>query len=115
MTGEDFPPKERNDTTTTWRGTKVRFRIIGGAFTIRVQGRGINLSLVGKGTVKRTAVTRPATAYTTRCGRKVRVGKGTVKLNGAGTGDDGTFSVNGGDYTAIPDSPLTFPLAAPTQ
>ena len=48
VTGDDWS-KEKNDTTTTWGGTKVRFRIIGGTFRIVVRGRGINLSLVGKG------------------------------------------------------------------
>src|SRR3954466_15567587 len=70
VTGDDFPPIERNDTTTTWRGTKVRFRIIGGSFRIVVKGRGINLSFVGKG---------------------------NVTVNGAGTDDDGTYAVNGAD------------------
>jgi hypothetical protein len=87
VTGDDFPPIERNDTTTTWRGTKVRFRIIGGSFRIVVKGRGINLSLVGKG---------------------------TVALTGAGTGDDGSYSVNGADYTPIPDFPFLFGLSAAT-
>ena len=87
VTGDDFPPIEHNDTTTTWRGTKVRFRLIGGFFRIKIQGRGINLSAVGTG---------------------------TATLNGAGTEDDGTFSVNGGAYVAIPDFALTFPLSAPS-
>jgi hypothetical protein len=85
VTGDDFPPIERNDTTTTWRGTKVRFRIIGGSFRIVVKGRGINLSLVGKG---------------------------NVTLDGAGTGDDGSYSVNGGDYLALPGFPFAFPLSS---
>ena len=38
--GDDYPPKERDADTTTWRGNRVRFRIIGGTFTVRVQGRG---------------------------------------------------------------------------
>jgi hypothetical protein len=76
--------KERNDTTTTWGGTHVRFRMLGGTFKIVVRGRGINLSLVGKA---------------------------TVTLNGAGTDDDGTYSVNGGDYSPIPDY-FSFPLSA---
>src|SRR6266545_6377850 len=46
VTGDDFTPIERHATTTTWRGAKVRFRIIGGSFRIVVRGRGINLSLV---------------------------------------------------------------------
>jgi hypothetical protein len=85
VTGDDFPPIERDEDTTTWRGTKVRFRIIGGTFKIVVRGRGINLSLVGKA---------------------------AVTLNGAGTDDDGTFSVNGDEYTAIPDFPFPFVLSA---
>jgi hypothetical protein len=83
VTGDDFPPVERNETTTTWRGTKVRFRIIGGAFKVTIKGRGINLSLVGKG---------------------------NVTLKGAGTEDDGTYSVNGGDYSLVPEF-LLFPLS----
>jgi hypothetical protein len=85
ITGDDFPPVERSDTTTTWRGTKVRFRIIGGSFKIVVRGRGINVSFVGKG---------------------------NVILNGAGTDDDGTYAVNGADYGLIPAFPLPFPLSA---
>jgi hypothetical protein len=87
ITGDDFPPVERSDTTTTWRGNKVRFRIIGGWFKIVVRGRGINASFVGKG---------------------------NVILNGAGTEADGTYSVNGADYGLIPAFPLPFPLSATT-
>lgn len=84
VSGDDLPPIERNDTTTTWRGKGVRFRIIGGFFKIAVKGRGINLSFVGKG---------------------------NITITGAGTLDDGTYSVNGGDYTAIPFQ-VAFPLSA---
>jgi len=83
VTGDDWS-RERNDTTTTWGGTRVRFRIIGGRFTIRVKASGINLSLVGKG---------------------------TVTLKGAGTEDDGTFAVNGEEFSPMPDF-FTFPLSA---
>jgi hypothetical protein len=85
VTGDDFPPIERNETTTTWRGTKVRFRIIGGWFKIVVRGRGISLSFVGKG---------------------------NIILNGAGTDDDGTYSVNGSDYNLIPAFAFPFQLSA---
>ena len=84
VTGDDWS-KDRNDTTTTWGGTKVRFRSIGGSFRIVVKGRGVNLSLVGKG---------------------------NVTLAGAGTGDDGSYSVNGGDYLALPGFPFVFPLSS---
>jgi hypothetical protein len=89
VTGDEWS-LERSDTRTTWGGTRVRFRIIGGAFRVVVRGRGINLSVVAKG---------------------------NVTLDGAGiaddgTADDGTYSVNGGEYFAIPDFPLPFPLSA---
>ena len=75
VTGDEFRRWSAARPTTTWRGTKVRFRIIGGTFRIVVKGRGINLSLVGKG---------------------------NVILNGVGTEDDGSYSVNGGGYSLIP-------------
>src|SRR6266571_9408188 len=68
VTGDNWS-KDRDATTTTWGGTRVRFRIIGGTFKIRVQGRGINLSFVGKG---------------------------NITLKGAGTDDDGSYAANGG-------------------
>lgn len=86
VTGDEWS-RDVSGTTTTWGGKQVRFRLIGGFFRIKIQGRGINLSVVGKG---------------------------TVTLDGAGTDDDGTFSVNGGDYVPIPDFLLPFPLSAPT-
>src|SRR6266581_5330858 len=84
VTGDEWS-KDRSDTTTTWGGTRVRFRDIGGAFKIVVRGRGINLSFVGKG---------------------------NVILNGAGTDDDGTYAANGAEYSLIPGFPFTFPLSA---
>src|SRR2546430_10804667 len=50
VTGDEWS-KDRSDTVTTWGGTRVRFRMIGGTFRIIVKGRGINLSFVGKGNV----------------------------------------------------------------
>jgi hypothetical protein len=85
VTGDDWS-KEKTETATVWGGTKVRFRIIGGTFRIVVRGRGINLSFVGKGN--------------------------SVILNGAGTDDDGTYAVNGGEYNPIPAFPLPFQLSA---
>ncbi len=84
VTGDDWS-KSRDATTTTWGGTKVRFRIIGGSFRIIVKGRGINLSLVGTG---------------------------KVTLDGAGIGDDGSYSVNGGEYLALPGFSFAFPLSS---
>jgi hypothetical protein len=84
VAGDDWS-REKSDTATTWGGTKVRFRIIGGTFRIVVRARGVNLSFVGKG---------------------------NVILNGAGTEDDGSYSVNGGDYNLIPAFALPFALSA---
>src|SRR5213080_1700764 len=84
VTGDEWS-KDRSDTVTTWGGTRVRFRMIGGTFRIIVKGRGINLSFVCKG-------------------------NGTV--TGAGTLDDGSYSVNGGDYSPIPGFQFVFPLSA---
>jgi len=84
VTGDDWS-KDKSETATVWGGTKVRFRIIGGTFRIVVRGRGINLSYVGRG---------------------------SVILNGAGTDDDGTYAVNGGDYNLIPAFALPFALSA---
>src|SRR5262245_17060384 len=86
VSGEDFH-KEIDEKTDFYRGTNVRFRLIGGYFKLRIKGSGINLSVVGVG---------------------------TLTLKGAGTADDGVFSINGGDQVPILNFPLTFPLAAPT-
>jgi len=84
VSGDDWH-KERNDTTTVYGGTKVRFRLIGGKFTIKVVGGGVNLAVVGQG---------------------------KVTLNGEGTLDDGAYSVNGGAYEPVPALPFQFPLNA---
>ena len=75
VNGDDWQ-KDRSDTTTVYGGTKVRFRMIGGTFRIRVIGTGVTLSVVGRG---------------------------QVTLNGAGSDDDGSYSVNGAPYADVPD------------
>jgi hypothetical protein len=83
VSGDDWQ-KERDDKTTVYGGTRVRFRMIGGTFRIRVVGTGVNLAVVGRG---------------------------QVTLNGAGTGDVGSYSVNGSPYADVPDF-SQFPLTA---
>jgi hypothetical protein len=87
VSGDDWH-RERSDTTDVYGGTKVRFRLIGGAFKIQVIGRGVNLSVVGRG---------------------------QVTVNGEGTLDDGSYSVNGADYLPIPSDPFSFALNALTS
>jgi hypothetical protein len=84
LSGDDWH-KDRGDTTDVYGGTKIRFRLIGGTFKIRVIGRGINLSVIGRG---------------------------QATVNGEGTLDDGSYSVNGSDYLPIPFDPFTFTLNA---
>jgi hypothetical protein len=83
VSGDDWH-KDRSDTTTVYGGTRVRFRLIGGLFRIKVIGTGVNLAVVGRG---------------------------TVTLNGQGTDDDGTYSVDGQTFAPVPDF-AQFPLTA---
>jgi hypothetical protein len=57
-----------NEHLTKYWGKDIRFRYIGGKFTVTVNATDIDLSAIGKG---------------------------TVLLAGSGTADDGTFSLNG--------------------
>ena len=49
VTGADQPEIFQVDGGIRYRGAGLRFRVIGGGFRIMIQGRGIDLSLVGKG------------------------------------------------------------------
>jgi hypothetical protein len=72
--------------TTRYSGTKIRFRIIGGAFTLIVFGTNIDVSVVGRG---------------------------LVTLDGLDDNTDASFAVNGADPEPFPLIRYTFPLAAP--
>jgi hypothetical protein len=85
LSSDDLKRERADGMTTVVTGTKVRFRLIGGTFRIRVIGRGVNLSVVGRG---------------------------TVTVNGEGTLDDGSYSVNGADYLPILSEQTTFALNA---
>jgi hypothetical protein len=60
-----------------WKGSDLKFRAVGGKFTILVYGTGVNVVAVGKGTVKLAGV--PDTP------------------NG-----DGTYSINDKDFVSLP-------------
>jgi hypothetical protein len=79
VSGDEWQKDRPDGITTVYGGTRVRFRLIGGTFRIRVVGSGVTLSVVGRG---------------------------QVTLNGAGTDDDGTYSVNGAPYADVPDFSL---------
>ena len=84
VTGADttLPLGER---TTRYSGKNLRFRIIGGTFSITVVGSGINLSVIGRG---------------------------LTTLDGNDDGTDGTYAVNGDTTQPFPLFRFTFPLDA---
>ena len=71
------------DTKTFYRGTQMRFRIVGGFWRVIIQGRGIDVS---------------------------GVGHGQVVLTGAGGSSDGTYQFDGDIYRSMPDFELRFTL-----
>ena len=63
----------------------MRFRLIGGLYRVRIAGQGIDLSVVGKG---------------------------SVMLDGSGFSEQpGRFQLNGGSYQGMPDQPTRYSLA----
>ena len=48
--GDDQPVELVGETGIRYRGAGIRYRLIGGSFRIVINGRGIDLSAVGKGT-----------------------------------------------------------------
>lgn len=49
VTGADQPEVFVSENGVRYRGSGIRFRVIGGGFKLLIQGRGIDLSVVGKG------------------------------------------------------------------
>jgi hypothetical protein len=71
------------DTKTFYRGSSMRFRMVGGFWRVVIQGKGIDLS---------------------------GIGHGQVALLGAGGSNDGTYQFDGDIYRSMPDFELRFPL-----
>jgi hypothetical protein len=90
VTGADVT-QALGEKTTRYSGSNIRFRIIGGAFTVTVFGTDIDLSAVGRG--------------------MVTLNGSIAKGNGAN--NDASFAVNAGAPEPFPRYGLTFPLAAP--
>jgi hypothetical protein len=81
----------RSATTTVYHGKDVRFRIAGGLAHVRIEGRGIHLSAVGRG-------------------RGMIDGAGSVPL---GVFYDGVWSLNDEAYSSLPDDLTGFQLTGP--
>ena len=89
VTGEeDSRDTDQDGEDEQFWGTNVRFRLTGGDFTLRVTGRDVDLSAVGRG---------------------------RGRLRGAGGVNDGTYSLNGEEPRSLPDERRQFVLAAPTS
>jgi len=89
VTGADST-QSLGEKTTRYSGKDVRFRIIGGTFSVTVFGTDIDLSAIGRGMVTLN---------------------GTI-TKGTADNSDATFAVNGGAPQPFPTIVFTFPLAA---
>ena len=79
----------RNVKTTVYQGKNIRFRLIGGRFQFRIQGRAIFLSAIARGT-------------------------GVIDGTGDPTANvfyDGVWSLNDSPYQSLPDDATSFNLA----
>ena len=83
----------RNEKTTVYQGRSVRFRMIGSLFQVRIEGRGIFLSAIGKGRGQIDGTGDPS----------------------AGVFYDGVWSLNDEPYHSLPDTLTGFQLAAPSS
>jgi hypothetical protein len=81
----------RGAKTTIYQGRNIRFRLIGARYQIRIEGRGIFLSAIGRG---------PG----------ILDGAGDTQ---AGIFYDGVWSLNEEDYHSLPDEATSFQLMAP--
>ncbi len=79
--------RDLTDTKSRWSGSDVRFRLIGGFSRTRVRGSGIELYVVGKGSI-------------------------TVQ---AWLTNVGTYAVDGGERRPLPFEPLSFQLGVKTD
>jgi hypothetical protein len=64
-----------SETKTSWVGSDLRFRAVGGTFVIRIYGTGINVNVVGQG---------------------------FARLVGSAFVVDGTYSLNDGPFRSLP-------------
>jgi hypothetical protein len=79
----------RNEKTTVFQGKNLRFRLIGSLYQIRIEGKTIFVSAIGRG-------------------KGLLDGAGDVTAN---IFYDGVWSLNDEPYKSLPDDPNTFELA----
>jgi hypothetical protein len=81
----------RGDKITVYRGSNLRFRAIGSRFKVKLEGRAIFVSAIGRGEGSLD-------------------GSGDVQAN---IYYDGVWSLNDEPYHSLPDDPTAFELAGP--
>ncbi len=86
--GAQTKDEKEDGVTTVYAGKNVRFRLIGGRYFLKVVGSGIDLSVVGQG---------------------------TVTLEGGSVVDDGIYAFNDDEYRSLPNLRLPFSLGASPQ
>jgi hypothetical protein len=86
--------KDLTDKTTVYSGTSIRFRIADDRkVSVRLSGRGLNFSVVGRGEGWIDGVGDPS----------------------AGIFYDGSYSLNGDPYRSLPNEKTSLQLAAPAS
>jgi hypothetical protein len=83
----------KNDRKVVYQGKNIRFRLIGAQYTIRLQGKAIFISAIGRG-------------------KGMLDGAGDVQQ---GIFYDGVWSLNEEPYHSLPDGMTRFELVAPTS
>ena len=81
----------RSEKTTVYQGKTLRFKLIGALYQVRIEGKAIFVSAIGRG-------------------------KGVLDGAGDVTADiffDGVWSLNDEPYKSLPDDPTPFELVAP--
>jgi hypothetical protein len=77
-----------NDRVTIYTGTDIRFRAVGGTFTLKIYGRGVDVNAVGKGTV-----TLASSLTTLKRGQYSIDGAAFALLPIPDLGDESTFTI----------------------
>jgi hypothetical protein len=80
-----------SDRVKIYTGTDIRFRAVGGTFTLKIYGRGVDVNAVGQGTV-----TLASSLFTQKRGQYSIDGAPFAPIPIPDTGEDSTFTIPSG-------------------
>ncbi|HEY1368620.1 MAG TPA: hypothetical protein VGF23_15975 [Gaiellaceae bacterium] len=80
-----------NDKVTIYSGTDIRFRAVGGTFTLKIYGRGVDVNAVGTG-----SVTLAGSLFVARTGQYSIDGAPFARLPIPDLGEENTFTIPDG-------------------